>query len=409
MSEIRKLGLPAKLGIGFALGLVVGLIFQFAGISGDIVKPFGDLFIRLIRMVIVPLIFATLVVGAASMGDARKLGSIASKTLAWFFCTTAIATAIGLFFANVLKPGVGLNLSTAGLVAEDFTPPSFVDILLDIVPLNPVQALAEANLLQIIFFAILFGFALNALGEKGKPLLNIFQIVSDIMIRLVNTVMKYSPIGVFALITFTVADQGLGILLPLIKVIGVMYVAAIAHVILVYLIPLKLFTGRGPIGFIKAISEPLLVAFTTTASAAALPLNLKATQEYGASKDVSSFAIPLGNSINQDGAAIYLGIAAVFLAQLYGIPLGIFEQLTVLVIAVLASMGSGGVPSSALIVMTMVFTAVGLPLEGVALVAGIDRIMDMARTTLNIFGDATGTIIVSKLEGELGEPEPRVA
>lgn len=403
MKEKKKLGLPAQMGIGMVAGLIAGVIMQQAGWNAEYVKPFGDLFIRLIRMVVLPLVFASLVAGAASMGDARKLGSIASKTLIWYFATTGVAVGLGLFFANLFNPGLGLNIAIEGAKAAEVTPPSVVDTLLNIVPINPIQAFAEGNLLQIIFFAIFFGFALNALGEKGRPLLNLFELVTDTMIKLTNTVMIYAPIGVFALITYTVTQNGLSVLLPLMKLVVAMYVIAIIHVILVYLLPVKLYAKKSLKDYFKALSEPLMVAFTTCSSAAALALNMKAVRKLGASKNVSSFTIPLGNTVNMDGAAIYLGLAAVFVSQVYGIPLSGAEQLTILLMAVLASIGSVGVPSMALVVMTMVFTSVGLPLEGIALVAGVDRVLDMARTTLNVLGDGTAAVLVSKMEGELGE------
>lgn len=403
MREKKRLGLPAQMGIGMVAGIVAGILMKNMGWNAEYVKPFGDLFIRLIRMVVLPLVFASLVAGAASMGDARKLGSIASKTLVWYFATTGVAVALGLFFANLFNPGLGLNFATEGLQAKDIVPPSVVETLLNIVPINPLQAFAEGNLLQVIFFAIFFGFALNALGEKGKPLLNLFELVTDTMIKLTNTVMIYAPIGVFALITYTVTENGLSVLLPLMKLVVAMYVIAIIHVILVYLLPVKFYAKKSIKDYFKALSEPLMVAFTTCSSAAALALNMKAVRKLGASKNVSSFTIPLGNTVNMDGAAIYLGLAAVFVSQVYGISLTGAEQLTILLMAVLASIGSVGVPSMALVVMTMVFTSVGLPLEGIALVAGVDRIMDMARTTLNVCGDGTAAVLVSKMEGELGE------
>lgn len=405
-SSRKKLSLPAKMAIGMIAGIVAGVICQAIHLNTNIyIKPFGDLFIRLIRMVVVPLVFASLVTGAASMGNAKKLGSVATKSLVWMFGTSAIATGLGLIFANVFKPGVGLNLSTEGLKAKEIAPPNFVDTLLNIVPINPMEAFSTGNLLQIIFFAMLFGFALSMLGEKVKPLVNIFEQLSETMIKLTGIVMGYAPIGVFALITVTVAQNGIGVLLPLLKLIILLYVVCLVHVCLVYFTSIKFITKKGIREFLKGAAEPLLVAFTTCSSAAALAVNLKATQRLGASKSVASFTIPLGNTINMDGAAIYLGIAAVFVAQVYGIDLSFGQQLTILLMSVLASIGSVGVPSSALVVMTMVFTSVGLPIEGVALVAGVDRILDMARTTLNVMGDATTALVISKFEGELSETD----
>lgn len=395
------MGLPAKMGIGLILGVIAGFIWQVAGMDATIFKPVGTLFIRCIRMIVVPLVFASLVSGAAGMGDAAKLGRIATKTLAYYLLTTAVAVALGLFFANIVNPGIGLDLAATGAKIKQVAPPNMVDTLLNIVPLNPAAAFADGNLLQIIFFAIILGFAMSAIGEPVKPLLNIFEQINQVMIKLTGMIMELAPYGVFALIAYTVGAYGLAVLLPLIKLIVLMYVVCIIHICVVY-IPMVTVYGRVNLKvFFKIISTPLLLAFTTCSSAAALPANMEATRKLGVPKNISSFTIPLGTTVNMDGAAIYLGIAAVFVAQVYNIPLTFNQQLTVLLMAVLASIGSVGVPSMALVVMTMVFTQVGLPMEGIALVAGVDRLLDMGRTTLNVLGDATGAIVVAKSEGEL--------
>ena len=395
------MGLPAKMGIGLILGVVAGFIWQVAGMDATIFKPVGTLFIRCIRMIVVPLVFASLVSGAAGMGNAAKLGRIATKTLAYYLLTTAVAVALGLFFANIVNPGIGLDLATNGAKIKQVAPPNMVDTLLNIVPLNPAAAFADGNLLQIIFFAIILGFAMSAIGEPVKPLLNLFEQINQVMIKLTGMIMELAPYGVFALIAYTVGAYGLAVLLPLIKLIVLMYVVCVIHVCVVY-IPMVTVYGRVNLKvFFKIITTPLLLAFTTCSSAAALPANLEATRKMGVPKNISSFTIPLGTTINMDGAAIYLGIAAVFVAQVYNIPLTFNQQLTVLLMAVLASIGSVGVPSMALVLMTMVFTQVGLPMEGIALVAGVDRLLDMGRTTLNVLGDATGAIVVAKSEGEL--------
>ncbi|MCW7753260.1 dicarboxylate/amino acid:cation symporter [Desulfobotulus sp. H1] len=399
--EKKKMSLPAKMGIGFAAGILLGFIFQMGGWDIAWVKPFGDIFIRLIRMIVVPLVFISLVAGAASMGDLSKLGRVSVKTIIYYVGTTAIAVFIGLIIANVFQPGAGLTLSLEGLKAREVTPPGTLETFLNIVPLNPVQALAEGKLLQIIFFAIFFGFALSSLGETGKPLLKIFEVGNEVMIRITAAVMHYAPYGVCALIAYTVGNSGIEVLLPLMKLIVLMYVAALIHVCVVYL-PLLKGAGKFPlVTFFKVMSQPLLIAFSTCSSAAALPANMAATEKLGVPRQISSFTIPLGTTINMDGAAIYLGLAAVFVAQIYGIELSFASQLSILLIAILASIGSVGVPSAALVVMTMVFTQVQLPMEGIALVAGVDRILDMARTTLNVMGDATGAVVVSRLEGDL--------
>ena len=393
----KRLGLPAQMGIGMVLGIVVGAMAPSLNLEASWFKPLGDLFITLVRMVVVPLVFTTLVAGAASVCDVKELGRVASKTLIYYLLTTTVAVIIGLILANLLRPGLGLTLSMENLQVKDVSAPPLIKVLMDIVPLNPIDALAKGNMLQVIFFAILFGFALSMLGDRGRPAFVFFDSCAEVMIKVTGIVMHYAPIGVFGLMAFTVANHGLSVLLPLIKLVGVMYLACIIQVLVVYL-PCAKFSGLTPSTFLKGLSEPLMISFSTCSSAAALSSNLLSVQKLGASKSVSSFSIPLGNTINMDGAAIYMGVAAIFAAEVYGIPMPIDKQLTVILLAVLASIGSMGVPGAALIMITMVFTQVGIPLEAIALIAGVDRIMDMARTTINVLGDATGAILVSKLE-----------
>lgn len=400
MSGKQRMSLPAQMGIGMVLGVLAGALAPHVGFDPQWFKPFGQLFINLVRMVVVPLVFATLVAGAASVGDVGRLGRVAGKTLIYYFATTAIAIFIGLVLANLFQPGMGLDLSTANLKARDVTPPSLTQVLLNIVPINPMESLAKGSMLQIIFFAVLLGFSLSICGERVKVVTDFFNGMGEVMIRVTTIVMFYAPIGVFALMAFTVASHGLSVLLPLIKLVIIMYVACLLQILLVYL-PCVKFSGLTPGRFLKGISEPLLIAFTTCSSAAALSTNLISVEKLGASRSVSSFSIPLGNTINMDGAAIYMGIAAIFAAEVYGIPMPLDKQFVVLLMALLASVGSMGVPGAALIMITMVFTQVGIPLEAIALVAGVDRIMDMARTTINVMGDATGAIFVSRLENDM--------
>lgn len=397
-----RLSLPTQMVIGLVVGVLVGLVLS-AEVCATYLRPLGQLFITLIRMVVVPLVLSTIIAGAAGIHDLGKLGRVAIKTLIFYFGTTAFAVIIGLILANLVQPGTGLNLATEGLQAATVKQPSLVQTLLNIVPMNPVDALAKGNMLQVIFFAVMFGFALSSLGESGRPLLRVFELMGETMIRLTNIVMMYAPIGVFGLMAFTVSQHGLGVLLPLGKLIAVMFVAAIIHVFVCYIPLIRGVVGM-PIGkFFKGVAEPALIAFSTCSSAAALPNNLQAVRRLGASKGVASFSIPLGNTINMDGTAIYMGVAAIFAAEVYGIPMPIDKQLTVLLMGVLASIGTAGVPGAGLIMISIVFTQINIPLEAVALVAGIDRILDMARTTLNVLGDATGALVVSKLEGDLGK------
>ena len=395
-----RISLPTQMAIGMVLGIIAGMLFPD---MGSTFKPLGQLFINLIRMVVVPLVLCTIVAGSASVGDINKLGRVASKTLIYYFGTTAVAVVLGLVFANIFNPGEGLNIATEGLKAKSATPPKMVDVFLNIIPLNPIDAMGKGNMLQVIFFAMLFGFGLSAVGERGKTVYAFFDGAAETMIKVTNMVMIYAPVGVFGLIAFTVANHGAAVLLPLIKVIGVMYVACLVHVLVCYL-PLVRVSGITIGHFFKLLSAPLMIAFTTCSSAAALATNLIQCQKLGASKPVASFSLPLGNTINMDGTAVYMGVVAIFVAEIYGIPMPFDKQFQVLATGILASIGSVGVPGAGLIMSTIVFTQVGIPLEGIAIIAGIDRVMDMARTTMNVLGDATGAIVVSKWEGEL-DPE----
>lgn len=397
-----KLGLPTQMAIGMIAGLAVGVLAQGTDLGPTVFKPLGDVFIKLIRMVVVPLVFATLVAGAAGIRDTSKLGRIATKTIAFYLLTTAAAVAIGLVLANMLQPGVGLSISTEGLTAKNVTPPKLLDTLMNLIPINPVEAMSKGNMLQIIVFAIIFGFGISSLGEAGKPVHQFFESVGDAMIKVTSFVMLYAPIGVFGLMAYTVTMHGLSVLLPLGKVLLLMYVGCILLFLLIYVPILRGIVKISPMNFIRGMAEPLLVAFTTCSSAAALPSNMRCTRKLGASKAVASFGIPLGNTINMNGAALYMGVCTIFVAEVYGIPMPLETQLVVILMSVLAAIGSMGVPGAGLIMITIVFMQIGIPLEGVALVAGIDRILDMARTSMNVLGDSLGALAVSKMEGDFG-------
>ena len=400
------LGLPMQMMLGLVLGVVVGM-FVSSDFAVTYFKPLGDLFIRLIRMVVVPLVFATLVAGAAGISDVSKLGRVAVKTLLCFMATSAVSVIFGLFIANLIDPGVGLTLSTEGLKAANVKAPSFVSTLLNIVPMNPMESFAKGSILQIIFFAIMFGFCLNWLGEKGRGVTNFFDTVGNVMIRMTNVVMYYAPIGVFALIAVVVSQHGLAVLLPLGKLILASFIATSLLVIIIYVPLVKLIIKLPVMQYFKGIFEPWLIAFTTCSSAAALPANLNAARKLGSTKAISSFSIPLGNTINMNGTAIYMGVCSIFAAEVYGLPLTMADQLTIVLMGVLAAVGTAGVPGAGLIMTTIIFTQVGIPLEAVALIAGVDRILDMIRTSINVVGDVSAAVIVTKMEGDLNS-EPYV-
>ena len=405
-SNKKSLSLAWQMMVGLVLGIIVGAMVD-SSFAQTYLQPLGTLFIRLIRMVVVPLVLATIIAGAAGISDTAKLGRVAVKVLLVYAITTAIAVAIGLVFANFIQPGIGLNLSTEGLQMKAVTSPNLVDTLLDIVPINPMEALSKGSMLQIIFFAVIFGFALSGLGDRGKPVLNFFNIVGDVMIRMTGIVMRYAPIGVFGLISYTVAQHGIAVLLPLFKLLLTSFFAT-AFLVIVILTPMvAIFAKTGPAKFFKGIFEPWLIAFTACSSAAALPANLVAARKLGASKAVSYFSIPLGNTINMNGTAVYMGVCAVFAAEVYGLPLTMADQATVVLMGVLAAVGTAGVPGAGLIMTTIVFAQVGIPLEAVALIAGIDRFLDMIRTSINVVGDVASALVVTNLEGDLNK-EPYV-
>ena len=400
-SKSASMGLAMQMLIGLVLGVVVGM-FLDSQFATTYVKPFGDLFIRLIRMVVVPLVFATLVAGAAGISDVSKLGRVAVKTLLIFMITSAISVIFGLVIANIIDPGIGLTLSTEGLKAAQVKAPSFIQTLLDIVPINPMEAFSKGSILQIIFFAIMFGFCLNFLGEKGRPVYEFFDIVGNLMIHMTQVVMRYAPIGVFALMAVVVSQHGLAVLLPLGKLILSSFIATALLIIVIY-IPIVMFIIRIPLGqYFKGIFEPWLIAFTTCSSAAAMAANLVAARRLGATNSIASFAVPLGNTINMNGTAVYMGVCAVFAAQIYNLPLSLGDQVIVVITGVLAAVGTAGVPGAGLIMSTLVFTQIGIPLEVIALIAGVDRVLDMIRTSINVVGDSTTALMVSRMEGELG-------
>lgn len=400
MASKKKIGLAWQMFIGLILGVIVGALVdtQFAQ---TYLQPLGTLFIRLIRMVVVPLVIATLIAGAANISDVSKLGRVAVKILICYAGFTAVAVICGLLFAQWIDPGVGLSLTTEGLKAKAVTAPPLVETLLNIVPINPMEAFSKGAMLQIIFFAIMFGFGLAALGENGRPLITVFDLIGQTMIRVTNMVMTYAPIGVFGLIAFTVSRHGLAVLLPLGKLILASFLATVVFVFVILIPCVRIFAGVKVIPFLKGIAEPWLIAFTTCSSAAALPANIVAARRLGTTKAISYFSIPLGNTINMAGTAVYMGVCSIFAAQVFGIDLSMTDQVTIVLMGVLAAVGTAGVPGAGLIMTTVVFTQVGIPLEAVALIAGIDRILDMIRTSINVVGDVGSALIVTNWEHQM--------
>ncbi len=409
----KKMGLASKVLIGLAIGVIVGIIVYYlpSGTLKDkilidgIFQLVGQLFLRGIMMCVVPLVFVSLVNGAASMGDIKKLGKIGGKTVAFYLVTTSFAIMIGLLIAFVINPGVGLDMGAIETVEVSTRETnSLVQILYEMVPRNPIQALAEGNMLQIIIFAIFTGVALTSIGEKGKKVLELFEQLNELVMKLVTMIMVIAPLGVFGLVARTFGQVGISALVPLAKTVLGVYIALVIHGVVVYGGMLKGFTGLSPTRFYKKFYPAMAVAFSTASSSATLPVTMDiAENDIGASKNIASFALPLGATINMDGTAIYQGVAAVFIAQVYGIELTVGMMATIVLSATLASIGTAGVPGAGSIMLTMVLQTVGLPLEGLGLILGVDRIFDMGRTAMNITGDAVCTTIISKQEGEFDE------
>jgi len=394
-----NLALWKKIVVGMVLGVIAGSIL---GPDAELLKPIGTLFINTIKMLIVPLVFCSLVTGVTSMQDTTKMGRIGIKSITIYLVTTAFAISIGMFMALWLTPGEGLNMVASAAIADANEAPTFVHTLINLIPKNPVAAMAAGNILQIIVFALGLGLSLAMCGEKAKPAIQVFESLAEAMYKLTELVMKFAPYGVFGLMAWVAGKYGLDILLPLLKVIAVVYIGSIIHVLVVYSGILKIFTGLNPRSYIKGLINPAIVAFTTTSSSGTLPATIKAAREdMGVSKGIASFVLPLGATINMDGTALYQGVVALFVAQAFGIDLSVADYLTIIMTATLASIGTAGVPGAGLVMLSLVLTTVGLPMEGLAIIAGIDRILDMARTSVNVCGDLMVSVLVGRSEGEL--------
>ncbi|MFO7894881.1 MAG: dicarboxylate/amino acid:cation symporter [Longimicrobiales bacterium] len=420
--------LYTKILIGLALGVVVGLVANVFGLEwlqailGGI-EPIGTAFIRLITMVVVPLVAASLLIGTASLGDLRKLGRIGGKTVAYYMTTTAVAVTIGIVLSNVVQPGSGIDEQTRDTLSEQFADqagesmalaaekPPVVETLLNMIPRNPVQAAAEMDLLPLIIFMILFGAAITLVEEEKKNAVLMFaEGVNDAVMVLIDWIMKLAPYAVFALIAAVVAQFGLDLLQSLLIYTLTVTAALLLHAFITYGSVIRFLVKMNPATFFKRIIEAPVVAFSTSSSNATLPVTMETAEEdVGISPEVSSFVLPLGATINMDGTAMYQAIATMFIAQIYGVGLGIGEQLTIVLTATLASIGAAGVPSAGIIILILVLNSVGLgghAAAGIALILGVDRILDMLRTAVNVTGDLTAASFVAVSEGETLEPRP---
>ena len=404
----KKAGLTTMIFIALISGMLLGGIIHYfvpAGYVRDTVfvdgifYVIGNGFLRLMQMLVVPLVFCSIVCGSASIGDTKTLGKVGVKTVLFYLLTTALAIIAALGIALIVRPGIGIPssaLETSGTVSGTIQKTSAVDTILNIIPTNPIQGLAEGNMLQIILFAIVIGIILAKLGEKVEIVSNFFAQFNDIMMEMTNMVMKLAPIGVFCLITRTFSGIGFSAFVPLLKYMVSVLLSLAFHCFVIYALLFFIFTRLNPYHFIKKYLPVMGFAFSTATSNATIPLAIETLKEkMGVSKKISSFTIPLGATINMDGTAIMQGVAVVFASQAFGIPLTPADYATVILTATLASIGTAGVPSVGLITLTMVFASVGLPTEAIALIMGIDRLLDMARTAVNITGDALCTSIVA--------------
>ena len=397
------MNLSIKIFLALVLSVVVGLI---AGPDAlPFIKwwiaPIGTMFINLIKMMIVPVVFTSLIVGMTSIGDTKKLGRIGIKTIVIYLCTTAIAILIGFAVAGLFHPGIGMSM-TSDAAVEVKKAPSLMQVLVAMIPANPIASMSKADILPIIIFALFVGVGiLQVGGERAKTLINFFDACAEVCYTIIAMVMAVSPIGVFCLLLPVVAANGPSVLLPLLSVIGCMAIGSAIHAVGVYSTLARIWGGHTPLAFFKGMSEAMMIAFTTCSSAGTLPVNMKNTQEkLGVSREVTSFVLPLGATINMDGTAIYQAVCAVFIACCYGVQLTLGDMAMIVLTATLASVGTAGVSGAGMIMLAMVLTQVGLPVEGIAIIAGVDKLFDMGRTTLNITGDATCALFISRLERE---------
>ena len=395
----KKLSLTAKISIALVLGIVAGIALQNqADFSVNYIKPIGTIYLNLIKMIVVPVVLLSITQGIVSLQDIRKVGSIGLRTVLYYTFTTALAVSFGLLFANILRVGAGYVLPSEELTYIASQAPNFMDTIVNIFPSNAFTPLANATMLQVIVLALFLGFGIILAGEKGKVAGNVVDSFAEVAFRIMDMIIKISHIGVFALICPVVAENGPKVLLPLLKVVLVAYTAYLIHMIVVYSASVRCFAKVSPLKFFREMSRPILIAFSSASSVGTLPFNIEATERLGVRKEISSFVLPLGATINMDGTAIYQGVCAIFIAQIFGIDLTLSQQITIILTATLASIGTAGVPGSGMIMLAMVLQSVGLPLEGIALVAGIDRILDMGRTVVNITGDAACATCVDAIE-----------
>lgn len=403
---MKKISLASQIIIGLVLGIIVGAIFYGNESIVSYLQPIGDIFLRLIKMIVVPIVITSIVIAVAGVGDIKQLGKIGGKTLLYFEIVTTIAIIVGILSANIFHPGVGVNMneleqtdiSSYIHTAEETEAVGLVDTIVNIVPPNPFQAIAEGDMLAIIFFSLIFGLGISAIGEKGKPVIAFFEGAADTMFYITNQVMKFAPFGVFALIGITVSKFGLASLIPLGKLALLVYGTMIFFIVVVLGLIAKI-VGYSLFKLIKLIKDELILAFSTASSEAVLPKIMEKMEKEGCPKHVASFVIPTGYSFNLDGSTLYQALAAIFIAQMYQIDLSIADQISLVLVLMVTSKGIAGVPGVSFVVLLATLGTVGIPVEGLAFIAGIDRILDMGRTVVNVIGNSLAAIVISKWEG----------
>ncbi|MBE6023008.1 MAG: dicarboxylate/amino acid:cation symporter [Cellulosilyticum sp.] len=399
---MKKLSLSTKIFISLVLGIGLGVViqqFQLGFILENVIQPIGTIFLSLLKMIIVPLVFTTLIASITNVGDMSKLGFLGKKTLIYYICTTLIAAVIGVVLATLIGPGKGVAAPIDGFVLGEQA--TFASLIIGLVPTNIFQAFAEGNMLQVVIVAIFVGVAITLLGDEAKKVKEFNNQCVSIIYKIVEMIMKVAPVAVFALISDVIASNGLSIIGTLAKLIAVIVIGCLLQLI-VYGVSVKVFGKQNPFKFYKTILPAQIFSFTTASSAATLPISMKCAKEgLGASDTVANFVLNLGSTINMDGGAIYQSACAVFIAQIYGVDLGITQLCIIVVTASLASVGAAAIPGTVIVMMTMVLSSVGLPLEAIALIAGIDRILDMCTTSVNVSGDIAACTFVSAMESKI--------
>lgn len=403
IKAVKGMGLGSQIMLGMILGFIFGCIFPSIGISLKIV---GDIFIRMIKMIVVPLIFSSLIMGIAGTGDFKKLGRLGLKALIWFEAATTVALIIGLTFANVIKPGSGVEL-TSGIDASSAQQMAaktidLVQTVINIVPTNIIDGMSRGDMLQIVFFSTFFGVAAAAVGPKGELVVNLAQSVAEIMFKFTYYVMRLAPYGVFAMCAYAVGKFGLGMLIPLSKLIFSLYFALLLFLFILFAF-VALVARVNIYHFLRVIKEPAILAFTTTTSESALPVALKNLEKFGVPKNIATFVLPTGYTFNLDGGTLYSALSLMFIAQLYNVEYSLGQQIMIMITLMLATKGIAAVPGGSFIIVAGTAASLGLPMEGVALLMGVDRILDMARTGCNLIGNCVAAVVVARWEQQLPE------